>query len=718
MKKVLIALLTILTVFSLFFAVSCKENNSSIEEKTITSVEYVSGMPDSAFLSTTPSLLNFKVKVIYSDGSSEEVVCSNANKNEFAIECDTTEIGETSAVVSYKGFELNFTIEVFMDIKAVNLPSFVNYFNTQNGDNSLFTNKGLTYVVGDDGLFYFSPVVYTIIDGSAVSFEEPGEVEIEVVSLSILENEVYTQVEDLANYVEVDTKMASFDFTESAIGKTFKLAVRPAGLNDEQVNNANFTKEFEFKVVDGYNVYNALDLLLWDNKQEVVENFRKNHGLNVDASSLNGLVLHSNIYLTDENLPSNFFYHEDADPTHFAALSAAKKAILEGSLKDWVYIIQRNLGEHGKFNFEGNLFTIDASGIPYIMKEDGDLSMTKEPTSVVSHTSLFTIDSTATTDGCSNTENFAVNNVNLIGNLNRQENAVSSGGLIFVKARQAAGTFNNNISKRWYVSVFVEQNATGHEVDVVDSIIEDAYSSLIYAWGARINVKNCKVNGAGGPAILATHTHTKSQTGRNGPGGWTSEINVDENSTVTSFVTGQEAWFAQFSAQSAVAEVKKLDALFNAFGKTFLTPGDGGLTLVNIPLVIMDGAAEGLSFDPILGKASFGSHALDFSGAYTAPFLAGFAGFGAPVFQGTTQEGILAYAGQLDAPLQMLPKLYTLTGAQSMTHVQFDVSTGTPIPNEMLPLFMNDTGYINLFYATPGSSGYMAIVLGSYKAIA
>ena len=130
-------------------------------------------------------------------------------------------------------------------------------------------------------------------------------------------------------------------------------------------------------------------------------------------------------------------------------------------------------------------------------------------------------------------------------------------------------------------------------------------------------------------------------------------------------------------------------------------------------IVIKSGDAEGMSFDPISSRVEIGSsHVLDFDSPYTAAFLNGFSKSGAPIFQGSTETGIIAYAGQNPTPgMEALPLLYTLQGAQTMTPVDF--LTGE---HYLLPI-ANDSGCLNLYYAAAGSAGYMGIVLGDYRAL-
>jgi hypothetical protein len=321
----------------------------------------------------------------------------------------------------------------------VDISSSFKSFYAAKGEESNYKDKTQAYKVGDDGLFYFGLIVtaYSEDGEDLYSFDE-SEVEI-VANLYVLTDGEYVLVKNTADYVEIDALNASFDFTESAINNTFKIVAYPKALEDAGLSEAAceyYSKSIEITVVDGYNVYNAAELLLWDNANEDVAKFRANKGVTADASAINSLVLHDNIALTASDIPDVFIYDRERDANEFAGLSEEKKNRLQGSLKDsndTVFIMQRNLGETGTFTFEGNYFTVDASEVPYVEKERGDNTLNILSTSVVSHMPLFAIVGEADTNDTTATENFDVKNVNFIGNLNRQEDVKNSGGLILIK---------------------------------------------------------------------------------------------------------------------------------------------------------------------------------------------------------------------------------------------------------------------------------------------
>ena len=750
MKKLLLLLLSLLTALSLSFAVACDDDDSTAESQdsspviedsstedsssenensssgneeqaVLTGVEYVSGVTNLE-LGSDAEFEELVLKLSYSDGTSKEATYAELDKSALTVTCDTSKLGAATAEIEYNGFSVEAGLRVYCWADSVTVPASISAFASNKGATSNFKDKTQGYLVGDDGAFSFSPIVAAYdADGKLLYFDAPGEVEI-VATLYVLTEGEYVEVSDMATYVEVDALNASFDFTESAIGNSFKLVVYPRLLEDAGEDAeviAELSNSLEFKVIDGYNVYTAADLLLWDNNNADVAAFRAEKGITVDASTVSALVLHNNIALTASDIPSCHIYDEERDADHFAGLSNEKKARLQGSLKDYSFILDRNLGDNGQFTFEGNYFTLDASAVPYVMKESGDDNLEILPTSIVSHASLFRVRGNASADSTTTTEDFHMNNVNLIGNLNRQENVESSGGLILAKFELTKGTTYNMVSKGWYINNFVSQNATGHEFVIDSCIFEDSYNSLLYVWGGLVEIKNSRIYGAGGPAIIADHVSPDDNTsGRTGSGGWISHIVIDEASEVASYVTGQEAWFAEFNAQSAAAAIMATDAIFNSFNRTFVTKttDEGGNTqsLLNLMMIFKSGEAEGMTADPIIAKAEIGAnHVLDFEDPYTKGFIynSNILGTGAPIFQSTTTAGLIAYAGLQSVPFEpyQLPILFTLTGGT--TPVNY--STGEHLA---LPI-AQDTGYLNLFYAPAGSKGYMGIVLGDYRAL-
>lgn len=730
-RKVLILILTVLTVTSLSLFVACnrnEDNSSSSQsgEVTLSKIEYVSGIPEVLVRGTTPDYTELKIKATYSDNKTDDVIY---NATDFDVTVDTSVKAESVPVtIVYKGKTATTNVKVDFEIASVGQAEFVLNYEKNVGENSVFKDTAKEYVVGASNAFYYVPVV-TVLDSEVnpYTFDKSGDFEIVAEVYKKVGGE-YTLLTDPASEVEIDVMNASFKFAPAAIGNSYKLVVRPAELTDEQLaeEDGDYSKEFSFRVADAYNVYSAAELLLWDNRTDedglAVKALREAKGVTADANSIKGLALHCDLSLGKDDIAPKFFYDPDRDPTAFAGLSNERKELLNGSLKDHENLISRVLGDDGKFDFEGNFYTVSVEKMPMVVWEHrDDKAFTKNPESVVSHTTLLRIQGNSSMNSTKHTELGTINNVNFIGNLNRQD-SVWSGGCILIKTNGAAVEMNNLVATRWYITAFSEKNTDTNHLVLNKVDFRDNYNCILYLWGGIVGINDSTLNGAGGPAIIADHVdRNSSDSGRTGSKGWPSEINIDSTSLVKSEVTGQEGWFAEFNAQSAAAQIVEMDELFKPFSRTF-TIGTKNVTVdgkektfktINLVAIFKDSEAAGMTFTKISGKAKIGdgdnAHVFDYDDQYTALVLDGFKGTGAPVIQ-SSLTGIIAYMGLNGENIPQIAQPFK-TGA---TPIKLTDINATNYPQIFL-----DTGYLNLFYGAKGENndGFMGIILGNYRAL-
>lgn len=735
-KKILGLLLAMLCVFTLGAFVGCTtdiEDSSPDGEKQLDSIVYLSGMPQEVIKGTDPVYANVKIKAVYSDASEEEITY---NQTDFQIQLDNSEVNaQVQATITYK--EKTCTVDVAVVefiVSSVEMPEFVNDYQARVGEESEFKDKTQEYLVGADSAFYFSPKVTVRNKDGRVVYDEAGEIKI-AAEVYILNGEEYELLDNPGVYVDIDQNKASFDFTEQAVGKKFKLAVRPDALTSSQMQEGNiekYTKQFEFKVVEGYNVYSVAELLLWDNRDgtdgiwashvdagKEIADLLKSKGITADPKQLKGLVLQTNLDVKKEDLPSCFFYSPENDPEVFASLDAESERYknLNGSLKDDVYFAYRKLGSTGTFFLEGNYYTVSVENIPKIVKQNTDTTYKKEPGDVIAHSKLLWAigDSYTNADSTSNTECVSISNVNLVGNCNRQDD-VWSGGMIFYESVAAKTNITNTIARRWYITAFTDQCADEHQLTLDKVIFEDDYNSIIYSCGGILDVKDSILRGAGGPVIIADHLAPESKNGRLGAGGWITKITADDNSVLQSYVTGQEGWFASMGAQSAASQIATIDTLFNSFNRTYLTEVNGKKCM-NLVVVFKKDETYSLAdtFAHIDGYAQIGSgenaHVYNFAETYTNAFVYGaLCGSGAPIFQSKTSTGIVAYNPTSN-------QIYTLTGGTTPVDIITVVTNYMMGNTSAVPAVFTDQGYLNLFLGTSGIQGYIGILLGDYKAL-
>ena len=332
--------------------------------------------------------------------------------------------------------------------------------------------------------------------------------------------------------------------------------------------------------------------------------------------NVNSLILHSDINVTKEDIPSYFFYQESelntSDPDYARAL---------GSLKDneRIYSFEK---ENSEFAINGNYFTISASSIKEVVRESGEITVEGE---VISHSCLFFAEG--------ENSNIKFENINLIGNAPRVENAIKSGGIIIVKSAVKT-VFYNNIISCSFITFFAELNTNEFLID--DCKAYDAFNSFVYNWGSsNVIIQDSEMIGAGGPIIIQDHVDSTDADGGKVPG--TTII----NSVLESYVTGTEGWFTIVKASAIVPQIKSLDAIFNMVGRSFLKPNkDQSLTYLNLICVNKSGDAQTITSQKISGSISIDEASFNYgkNDPYLAALLEQTFILGAPTFQSSKSQ--------------------------------------------------------------------------------
>lgn len=679
----------------------------------VKSIEYKSGLAESVYQNETPDYSALKILVKYEDDSEEEVLY---NANDFTVTVDTSVVANNVQVkIAYKGFSCTTTINVklYAEISGVELPAFASAYFTAIGSQTDFKDKTQAYIVGNANEFYFVPEVsaYDAEDELIPDFKTSFNANVQ-----LMNGENPTEIENTAEYYTYNGETGAFLFTANADGKSFLIKTYPEGLTARQLENLdNYSVEFTVTVKDGYyNVYNAYDLFAMENRYESdnqrretkpAYDFKRAHGVTVDCNALKGLALQTNITMTRETFPAEYFW---------TAEEVGNRTEIIGSLKDYTYMIYRVLGNNGTFAFEGNYFNINAKSLPMVLQE-GNLANIKNPDEIVAHSKLFYVLGNSQSNGTSNTEYFVMRNVYSEGNLNRQESA-QSGGLIYLEENGAKVDLYNCIATQWYITAFSSTTSDEHYLTVEKCIFKDDYNCIFYIWGGIIEVKETIAQGAGGPVFIADHAYfDDSNRGRNGSYGWTSDIRVDQYSAenMYSYVTGQEGWFKQMNATSFATLIKDMDRLFSlgGYGKRSFIRTENGKSLINVVAIFKAGgveSADGLFENATNGKGKFGKNEFNMENAFlNVPLESMGAGVtvgnsGMPVFFGSTPDTVFGYTNQMNGAF---PVLVTPSGMINDASVL------------SLPIQQEDSGFVNALIGQPGKAGRFGLVLGNFHAI-
>lgn len=542
-----------------------------------------------------------------------------------------------------------------------------------------FVDLTKDYVVGDDNGWIVKPSIAFVklntLTGEVVDAQPKVSSWEYTITVEVYDDPTNSYVDGSEFVEKIDNVKCSVDFKESAIGHKVRVTVVPRGLTEKQIANiSQYTTTMEAVVTNGYNVYSGLDFAYAENRndnsdaQAAWTEFKvaNNIDQNVKPSAL---ILHQNIEIKAADIPSYFF---------FSALEV-KGAVDEeralGSLKDCEEIYIRNVEAGEEFNIEGNYFTLSAKNIKEVVRENDEITPEGE---VISHTSLFKI--IGSIEGKSK-----FNNVNLLGNAPRVENAIKAGGLILVKVQGPEFLAFNNIASAWFIAYFPEYTEGKATMDSCKAY--DSYNCFVYNWGSPyVYLNKCEMIGAGGPVIIQDHVDPESADGR------IAKTYITD-CVLESYVAGTEGWFKGVGADALVPEIKGLDMLFNPFGRSFLkTNADGTVTYFNFICINKSSSAEGITAEKIKGELKIDDNvSFDFgeSNPYLQALLDNTFNMHAPAFQ--TSVGGFGYG--------------TYEGIFDITNAQIIDPTNAIYQGDYLCLYYNGMA-ITFGFNSFSQSGY------------
>ncbi len=444
--------------------------------------------------------------------------------------------------------------------------------NLSNGFSSQFIDRGLTYVIGDDNKFYLNPVFGIINENGSTSYLTNFFSHVEV---SLWVEDAYvaltaTPAPTDPNYlyfkngddliVEVNTYRGEYQFSDKAVGEKVKLSVIPSSVYYKAENLVPVS--LEANIIDAFNVFSEEQLAVIDNQTAATGNreenawreFKLDHGIaDIDPS---GVVLHRDMALSADDMPTEFFYKLNKDITYYDGTREITVKAGTKYLKDWIEIYRRNPDK--PFTIEGNFFTINTSGFPLIPSpavfgsEAG-----KDYGSDYSNSALFYF---KTQDDDTTLTPVTYNNIAFIGNAARnnvqdEDGAlVSGGGLIQIKVSWGVEvTVNNAIGNSFFISYFSDYTGV---LNINKVKCYDSYQNALFIWAqGTLKADTCYINGTGGPAALC------ESVDKNGDGSlWLNPVMTTTNTVIDTALAGDELWFQAVGASPIAADLKKLSA--------------------------------------------------------------------------------------------------------------------------------------------------------------
>jgi len=588
----------------------------------------------------TPDFSSMKIVVKMITGETKEVSYPDFTIGAFS----TLEAGEKQITISYKHLTTTITVSVVvqqpeeavvMGYESPNfLTSYTGNISTQTNKETEFINRASGYYVGDDNAFVIMPKVTLLSPDNQSYISTDYESNIAITKLVGEEFAVLTE-EELATLVSIDTSKYSLDFSDTAIGQTFKITLTPKENVDESVADAKV--ELVVKVVDGWNAYTAADLSKFDNYGVAWTDYKAAN--NVSSEQINGLILHRDINLTNADLPASYFHKVGDEDVLNTDLDYAYISENNGSLRDVIDIYERRIDSNQSFTFIGNYFTIDASAISLITRDNG--VKPTEGSIVIPNSALFDYSVVKSVSNVEAVNTIAtIKNVNMVGNATRsagEENVSRIGGLIMLDSWSSNTLEIDNIIAKSWLTIFRITNP--HDSCTISNTRGyDSYSTSFYFWdNVTTNIVTSEFKRSGGPLIMLTDAELNDDHATY------SSLNIDEATVLENYVSGSEPWFAINNATSIVTGIKSLDALIRGYSTQFGTPK----TFVN-PNGLVNFISAIIPADPLTDTGDvYGSLTkatndinLDMSDATVRTYISSLAGAGAPIF---SANGKIAY---------------------------------------------------------------------------
>ena len=470
-----------------------------------------------------------------------------------------------------------------------------------------------TYVIGNENEFKFKPLF-------AVLNEDLDIIELEnfysVVTLYIEKDGQYVELTkvngegNISEYYDGDTIIATvntftgiYDFSNNAAGAKVKISVLPSA--DHYVTDES-PITLEAKIINAYNVYEAWQLAVIDNKNAAWDTMKEEHG--IKGLNVSGVVLHCDIDVTENDVPAEFFYVCDkeivyTDKSNPSDIKTIVKPAGSKYLIDSTFIYDRTGA--GDFTIQGNLFTIDVSSFPLIASPAVfGADAQKDYGSDYSNASLFRFESVvwdvyaaAMTSTPADVAEVTVENLSFIGNAKRNNyedaegNLVSAGGLIFLKSSHFTKTMMNNIiGNSGFITYFVDYGA---ELHVSNAKCYDSYQNAAFSFANSVlDIKDSFINGCGGPIVIAQGEI---------------DFNVYPKNTITNTIvethlTGGELWFHAVGATTVIDGVK---ALGNGLGQAGLGNFIDASGKLNIIGALMNNVNDASDLSDIRVQGSF-----------------------------------------------------------------------------------------------------------------
>lgn len=577
-------------------------------KKEITSLVITEGLPAQYELNAVPDFSAVKATVTYSNGKTLEV---NAEDLSFS-KLDTSSAGIKKLTVSYKGFSVKIEIEVKAappsssttpdsslppavggnvgedvkldyEIMGVQLsPALV----ARETAAYRFKVNDAVYTVGNANPFTYRLRLETLKDGEESLTNMTKYVSSSTVHL------VEGNEETLADsaYVSIDEQNNTFQFTKDAAGKTFRITTRP--LYGVQGIEEKCTRSLLVKVVDGYNVTLSKELNLLTNAPATMHEGYKTEAERALPENKQNAIAKA---FVDEQLGEDYYdtyggdalsalvLHNDLNP----GVNDIPAAYVVTSTVDGSLGFDNNFGIYARaastpFYVYGNYFTVNTSALPLMSNDPAIVGDQASST-----TSVFSIGNSTLLDAATDEERMTFDHTAYTATVSclalRGVNANETVSQASPKRTHTPNAFaftyldatlDNCVVESYTVSAAVSNSNT--RLQVLNCTMNNAWQTHVLAhahnqlqaamtdteqyqnattWEHHlplaVDIRSSTLTKCGGAVILA---QLENSAAYNKDAGL--QLTVDKSSTLWSYVTGEETWFALAGKTAALSDIK------------------------------------------------------------------------------------------------------------------------------------------------------------------
>ena len=616
MKKLTHILVALVVTFAAVLSLSACGKNP-VESAT------VSGLALSVAKGDTLDTSKVVVTAKYKKGDTKTFSGDDLSFGTFS----TAEMGTATLTITIDPENYSFDVSIKVvaseaDVNAISqleseLVKEYNANRLSTGEYETFAHNNITLRAGTMNPFHFRLKTAGIAADGETLIENIANVRT-IVKVELKDGGNYRELTgtELETYVKVETINAVLDFEDAAAGKTFRITVTAAN-PDEGYETANYSFSAVLDVINGFNVYDTVDLSVYDNyhvsgniyrhDKDFYKNgwdsfhqqVRDRYGIQ-DLSTIKTLILQDDIEIDRWNVRDDAFWHTtDANYAQYQRLTDQTLLNTPHNV-DNQGLFQRTIAPGEQFTMIGNYFAIDIQKLPkMVVYDEEDYIDYSGNQAMTGYFSLFKTDPSEYFQLHTDEHDTYIKyeTMSFIGNGQMSADVRNSGSVLLMKHDvvdfYGYNTVANNFYTTYYFAVGNPNNDYDGHYEVRDCKAYNSYTSAIYIWGGEeTNLINSEFRNSGGPAILADCLIDDETKNNDNADRYMASVHPDKvhanmsyagnlspivniiNTTLEAKASGHEPWYTEYDAGSAVGLMAMLGDCLT--GNGFFADTKGG----------------------------------------------------------------------------------------------------------------------------------------------